>query len=87
MRAFSYGGGVQSTAALVLAAEGHIDFPLFLFANVGDDSENPATLRYVREQAEPYAASHDIELVELTKRDTLRERVMRSERSVAIPSA
>lgn len=85
IRAFSFGGGVQSTAALVLAADGRIDFPLFLFANVGDDSENPATLRYVREVAMPYAKSHKIALMELTKADTLRQRVMRSERSVPIP--
>lgn len=85
VRAFSYGGGVQSTAALVLAAEERIDFPLFLFANVGDDSENPATLRYVREVAQPFAARHGIELMELVKNDTLRERVLRNERSVPIP--
>jgi hypothetical protein len=41
LRFFSYGGGVQSTAALVLAAQGKIDYPVFLFANVGDDSEHP----------------------------------------------
>lgn len=71
LRVFSYGGGVQTTAALVLAAQGKIDFPTFLFANVGDDSEHPATLRYVREVAMPYAAQHSIALVELrrTKRD------------------
>lgn len=48
IRSVSYGGGVQSTALLVLAAASRIDFPSFLFANTGDDSENPATLRYVR---------------------------------------
>ncbi|MEU9019351.1 hypothetical protein [Actinomadura sp. NPDC048394] len=32
IRAFSYGGGWQSTAALVLAAQGHVDFRTFLFA-------------------------------------------------------
>lgn len=67
LRSFSYGGGVQSTAALVLAAQGRIDFPLFLFSNVGDDSENPATLRYVEEYAWPYAAEHGIKLVELQR--------------------
>lgn len=41
LRVFSYGGGVQSTAALVLAAQGRIDFPAFVFANVGEDSEHP----------------------------------------------
>jgi hypothetical protein len=65
LRVFSYGGGVQSTAALVLAAQGEIDFKTFLFANVGDDSEHPATLRYVREVAMPYAEAQGIELGEV----------------------
>lgn len=62
LRAVSYGGGVQSTALLVLAAQRRIDFPLFLMANVGDDSENPKTMDYVRDVATPYAAEHGIEL-------------------------
>lgn len=62
IRAVSYGGGVQSTALLVLAAQRRIDFPLFLMANVGDDSEHPATLEYVREYAQPYADEHGVEL-------------------------
>lgn len=41
LRVFSFGGGVQSTAALVLAAQGEIDFTAFIFANVGADSEHP----------------------------------------------
>lgn len=65
IRSFSYGGGVQSTACLVLAAQGRIDFPLFLFANVGDDSEDESTLAYVRTVAMPYAEAHGIEMVEL----------------------
>lgn len=68
LNVFSFGGGVQSTAALVLAAQGRIDFPTFLFANVGDDSENPDTLAYVREVARPYAIEHEIELIELPRR-------------------
>lgn len=67
LRSISYGGGQQSTALLVLAAERAIDFPLFLFSNVGDDSEHPATLAYVEEHAKPYAALHGIELVELRR--------------------
>jgi hypothetical protein len=39
-RVVSYGGGVQSNALLVLAAQGRIDYRTFLFANVGDDSEH-----------------------------------------------
>jgi hypothetical protein len=61
-RSISYGGGVQSTALLVLAAEHRIDFQTFLMANVGDDSENPGTLRYLEEYAKPYAADHGIAL-------------------------
>lgn len=67
LRTVSYGGGVQSTALLVLAAERRIDFPLFLFANVGADSENPRTLDFVEQYAKPYAAAHGIELVELQR--------------------
>lgn len=91
LRSFSYGGGVQSTAALVLAARGVIDYPLFIFANVGEDSEHPDTLRYVTETAAPYAASVGIELVEVRKttRDgntqTLMARISRSLRTIPIP--
>lgn len=71
LRVFAYGGGVQSTAALVLAAQGRIDFRTFLFCNVGDDSEHPATLQYVHEIAVPYAEANGIDLHELhrVKRD------------------
>lgn len=91
VRAVSYGGGVQSTALLVLAARGDIDFPLFLFANVGHDSEHPATLNYVRQVAMPYAVDHGIELVELQRRrrdgtpETLMGRIDRLPRSIPIP--
>lgn len=67
LRVVSYGGGVQSTALLVLAATGRIDYPVFLFANVGHDSEDPATLVYLRDYAMPYAALHGIQLHELRK--------------------
>jgi hypothetical protein len=92
LRCFSYGGGVQSTAALVLAAQNKIDFPIFLFANVGDDSEHPAALRYVREIAMPYAASQGIALHELRhiRRDGEEETLYRKltrpgSRSTGIP--
>ena len=67
LRTVSYGGGVQSTALLVLAAQGAIDFSTFLFANTGDDSEHPDTLRFVRDVAMPWAAERDVEVVELVK--------------------
>ena len=90
LHAFSFGGGVQSTAALVLAARGELPatddsnrWDVFIFANVGEGAEHPETLRYVEEYAKPYAAEHGIELVEVQKRrrdgtpDDLRERIRR----------
>lgn len=92
IRAFSYGGGVQSTAALVLAAQGIIDYPLFLFSNVGDDSEHPGTLRYVRDVAMPYAQAQNIELMELrrvmrdgTRRTLLQETLDENLASIPVP--
>jgi 3'-phosphoadenosine 5'-phosphosulfate sulfotransferase (PAPS reductase)/FAD synthetase len=84
---FSQGGGVQSTAALVLSAQGRIDFPVHLFANVGDDSENPETLSYVREVSMPYAEAHGVELIELRRPGlTLLQRAQKPEGSeVYIP--
>lgn len=92
VRVVSYGGGVQSTALLVLAAQGKIDYGTFLFANTGDDSENPATLRFVREVATPWAAEHGVEVVELQRvmRDgstrTLLEEIKTQDRSIPIPA-
>lgn len=65
LRVISYGGGVQSTTLVVLAAQGVIDFPVALFANVGDDSEHPATLDYVRNVATPWAAERGVTIHEL----------------------
>lgn len=92
IRAISYGGGVQSTALLVLAAQRVIDFPLALFSNVGDDSEHPATLAYYHTHAVPYAARHGIELVELTKQPKGQPRTLYGvltnpdSRSIGIPA-
>ena len=91
VKAFSFGGGVQSVAALVLAVQGRIDYRTFIFANVGDDSEYPETMRYVREVAIPYAEAHGLELIEVkkTRRDgsteTLWEKLHRTDRSIDIP--
>ena len=72
IRSFSFGGGRQSTAALVLAAQGVPELAgrVFLFANVGEDSERAETLRYVEEYAKPFAADHGIEFHELRKVST-----------------
>jgi hypothetical protein len=92
VRVVAYGGGVQSTALLVLAAQQRIDYATFVFANVGDDSEHPGTLRYLDEHARPYATRHGIELVTLdrVRRDgaveTLYGRLTREgSRSLPIP--
>lgn len=90
-RYFSFGGGVQSMAVLVLTVQGKLHYDAFLFANVGDDSENPATIEYMERVAKPYAAANGIELVELQRirlngeAETLIGRIQRSERSLPLP--
>ncbi len=92
LKVFSFGGGVQSVACEMLAAQGQLDYQHFAFCNVGDDSENPATLAYYRDYALPYVQSHGLHLFELryTRRDgsqeTLFQRLTRSgSRSIGIP--
>lgn len=81
IRAISLGGGVQSTALLVLAEE--IGATLAIFADTGD--EHPATLRYIEEYTKPFAESHGIELVTVAHpNETLPERVLR-QRGITIP--
>lgn len=88
---FSYGGGVQSNAALVLAANGLIDYKTFVFANVGAKAENPETIQYVQNVAIPYAEHHGIEIITLDKKDKkgnkvdLFEHILRPLRSIDIP--
>ena len=72
LRVISYGGGVQSTALVVLAATGRIPpVNAAVFANVGDDSEDPRTLTYVREVVTPWARERGVDVLEvkLTRRD------------------
>lgn len=93
IRIFSFGGGVQSHAALVLQAQGKLPlgYSLFMFANVGHDSENPATLRYIEEYTKPFCRKHGISFMEVQKTrygqpDTLLESIYRDTRSVPIPA-
>ncbi len=93
MKVFSSGGGIQSTAALILSAQGKIDYPVFIFANTGDDSENPETLDYVRSISVPFALEHGIAFYEVQKRrlgkhehQTLLGEIYRRKRSVPIPA-
>lgn len=84
------GGGVQSTALLVLSAQGKIDFRTHLFCNTGDDSEHPDTLAYVRNVSMPFAAANGLEFHELRRewkdgrQRTLRQHVLAS-KGVTIP--
>lgn len=90
---FSFGGGVQSTAILVMQSMGLLETPydLFVFSNVGDDSENPATLKYIRDVTIPYATAHNIpfKVVQKTRfgePETLLEAVKRDNRTIPIPA-
>ena len=89
---FSYGGGVQSTAALVLAAQERIAYRTFLFCQVGADSEDPRTLAYLHEVALPYAERNGLTLLILHKErrdgtpETLYQHLTRpGSRSIGIP--
>lgn len=88
VRVFSFGGGVQSTAVAVLVKRKELLVDTFIFANVGEDSENPETLRYVAEVVRPYLMRHNLSFVEVRKKgETLRETVMNPQRrSVVIPA-
>jgi len=93
MRTISYGGGVQSTAMIVLACTGRIpDVDAALFANVGDDSEHPASVAYVKDVMRPWAHARGLPVLELdrVRRDgsteTLYQRLTRpGSRSLPIP--
>jgi hypothetical protein len=65
MKIVSLGGGVQSSALVVLAGTGRIEADAAVFANTGDDSEAPWTLNYVRDVLTPWAADHGIPIVEV----------------------
>ena len=90
-RVFSCGGGVQSTACLVLAAQGKIPYSTFVFANVGDKAESPDTIKYIAQVLKPYATLHGIEWVDLQRcrRDgtpvDLFDDLLRPTRSINIP--
>ena len=90
IRAISYGGGVDSTALLVLAARKEIDCSLALFADVGR-AENPDTIAYLNSVAIPFAVDHGIavEIVQRTRRDgtpvDLWDDAIKPSRTIPIP--
>lgn len=92
LRTFSNGGGVQSTAVLVLSARRELPYRHHLFCNVGDDSEHPGTVQFVRLIGQPYARHHGIVLEEIRRirrdgsTETLKGRLTRpGSRSLPIP--
>lgn len=93
VRVFSFGGGVQSHAVMVLQSQ-HLITPYdyFVFSNVGHDSENPATLEYIERYTKPFAAAHGIPFVEVQKirrggeQDTLLGFIERTQRAIPIPA-
>lgn len=66
MRVLSLGAGVNSTALLVLKAQGKVEFDLALFADTG--GEQPETYGYIEEVIKPFCRNNEIELV-IVKRE------------------
>ena len=90
IRVFSFGGGVQSVACLVLAAQGKIDYKTFVFCDVGIDTENPETHQYIEKYVLPFAKKNGINFQTVMKRYkgqeiTLWQKLMIDSRSVDIP--
>jgi len=77
---------------MVLQAQGDLKQPFdeFVWANVGGDSENPATIAYYNEVVKPFAAQHGIVLAERQKTrhgnpDTVYQAALRDNHSMPIP--
>ncbi len=97
LRVIAYGGGVQSTALVVLATQGDLDYDYALFSNVGEQAELPATLRYVRDVIMPWTEGcAGPQVIELSrrhmrgpkkgqKRDLYDDLVNGPQRSIPIP--
>ena len=78
-------------AVLVLSAQKTLDYTHFVLANVGDDSENPDTLQYVKNNDTPYANRHGLTIVEVKRQvrgvdaPTLLEDAMGDNSNIPIP--
>lgn len=94
VRAFSFGGGVQSHAVLAMQAMRQLENPydVFIFSNVGHDSENPETLAYLENYTRPFCEEFGINLIELRRNVrgrgevTLYEEIHYQRRSIIIPA-
>ncbi len=66
-RIFSFGGGWQSIAVLLLQIEGKIPrYDVYIYANV-DDRAEPDTMAYMDAYIKPLAEKHNIPLITVTK--------------------
>jgi hypothetical protein len=94
-KVFSFGGGVQSMACLVLASMNLIPYKRFVFCNVGHQAENPGTIEYVQTIAKPFAELQGLELTEIAwvgqrgekrgqERDLYQD-LLDADRDIAIP--
>jgi hypothetical protein len=61
MRVLSLGAGVNSTALLVLRAQGKVGFDIAVFADTG--CEQPETYEYIEKVIKPFCKEHQIKLV------------------------
>ena len=94
LRIFSFGGGVQSMAVLVLQSKFKIanDYDAFVFANVGANGENPATLAYLNDIAKPFAEANGLRIIEVQKHaedgtpETLLDLMMSDAKTVVVPA-
>jgi len=64
LRVYSDGAGTQSVAVMVLQSMGLLHYDAYVFANVGEKSENPDTIAYRNEVMLPFAEKHEINVIE-----------------------
>jgi hypothetical protein len=93
IRVFSFGGGVQSHAVLAMQAMNLLKKPydVFVFSNVGADSEKPQTIDYLNRYTFEFAEEFNIPFVEVAKTthgkpESLYHYIYRTQKSVPIPA-
>jgi len=75
LRILNYGAGVNSTALLVLVAQGKLEADLAIFADTG--AEHPETYQYIEEVAKPLCEKIGLPFVTVRNKETLYERFWR----------
>lgn len=91
MRILSFGAGQQSVALAVLMVQGVIPkADALVFANVGENSEHPATLDYLRDVFIPYATTNNLNFIETRRMSKgkpvdLHDYTLGDSRSIPVP--